>query len=196
MVTVLLWHSWRIPLKLRCDSYWKWFSSHGPPVGKKNRTMFSRMPTWLKYLHMSVFVPKKEAYKALLWKLVPMCLVLSTPDFFFPPHSDIPAPWPTSWQVQSRHGQLECRCSTLEQPPQRCVSGGDGRIPARHWRTWWHFCHKYCGEVLCHEWFKRALNTVNSQRVSLWVFLRKKKSLLCSRCYHKVVQQESFIWVG
>lgn len=51
-------------------------------------------------------------------------------------------------QVQPRLRLLEYRCSTLEQPPQWSVSGGDGRVPVRRWRTWWLYRREYCGEVL------------------------------------------------
>lgn len=66
---------------------------------------------------------------------------------YLPQQFDIPTPWLPSWQVQSRHRQLEYRCSTLKQPPQRSVSGDDGWIPVRYWRTRQHYCHKYSGEV-------------------------------------------------
>lgn len=51
-------------------------------------------------------------------------------------------------QVQPRHRQLERRCSTLEQPPQWSLSGGDGWVSASDRWTRLCRCHRHSGKVL------------------------------------------------
>lgn len=74
--------------------------------------------------------------------------VIASGWYYLPPTLWHPTLWFPSWQAQSRHRQLEYRCSTLEQPPECSVSGGNGQISVCHWRTWWHYFHKYCREAL------------------------------------------------
>lgn len=131
-----------LPIRRKCCFCGMWFfiSSNG----LRWINIFNSLPEETQHAHTTQILP------------VPMCSskAKSVELFLLTLSINMPLLTPPPCQIHPRHRQLECRCSPLEQPPQRRVSGGDGRLPVRHRRTRRHRRRQHRGEVRGGSWKK------------------------------------------